>query len=83
MPRDRRTLRSDQPLAVELTAALKHGDVDRLSWLLAVDPWPALSVAQDPKGGGRSTLHLFADWPGHHPTVEQHAQRGDEGERLV
>jgi uncharacterized protein len=70
MTTDRRTLRSDQSLAVELTAALKHGEVDRLSRLVAADPWLALSVAQDPKGGGRSALHLFADWPGHHPNAQ-------------
>ena len=69
MTTDRRTLRSDEPLAVELTAALKHGEVDRLSRLLAADPSLALSVVQDPKGGGRSALHLFADWPGHHPNA--------------
>ena len=34
MTMDRRTLRSDEPLAVELTAAVKHGEVDRLSRLL-------------------------------------------------
>src|SRR5215813_10585111 len=50
---------------VELMAALKHGEVDRLSRLLAGDPWLVFSVVQDPKGGGRSPLHLFADWPGH------------------
>ena len=69
MMTDRRTLRSDEPLAVELTAALKQGEVDRLSRLLAADPWLARSVVQDPKGGGRSPLHLFADWPGHLPNA--------------
>jgi uncharacterized protein len=51
MTTDRRTLRSDEPLAVELTAALKQGEVDRLSRLLATDPWLALSIVQNPKGG--------------------------------
>jgi len=69
MTTDRRTLRSDEPLAVELTAALKRGEVDRLSRLLATDPWLALSIVQNPKGGGRSPLHLFADWPGHNPNA--------------
>jgi uncharacterized protein len=50
MTTDRRTLRSDEPLAVELTAALKQGEVD-LSRLLAADPWLALSIVQNPKGG--------------------------------
>src|SRR5262249_57960965 len=69
MRTDGRTLRSDEPLAVELTAALKQGEVDRLSRLLAADPWLALTLVQDPKSGGRSALHLFADWPGHHPNA--------------
>ena len=63
------TLRSDEPLAVELTAALKHGEVDRLRRLLAANPGLAHCVVENPKsggkGGGRTPLHLFADWPGH------------------
>ena len=60
-----RTLRSDEPLAVELTAALKHGEVDRLRRLLAANPGLALCVVENAKGGGRTPLHLYADWPGH------------------
>jgi uncharacterized protein len=62
-----RTLRHDEPLAVELTAILKQGDVSRLAQLLAADHGLAGSVIEDAKGGGRSLLHLFADWPGHNP----------------
>src|SRR5260370_15484163 len=64
-----RTLRSDEPLAVELTAALKQGEVERLSRLLAADPGLALCVVENPDGGGRSPLHFFADWPGHNPNA--------------
>jgi ankyrin repeat protein len=60
-----RTLRSDEPLAVELTAALKQGEVDRLRRLLAASPGFAHCVVENAKGGGRTPLHLFADWPGH------------------
>ena len=60
-----RTLRSDEPLAVELTAALKGGEVDRLRRLLARNPGLAHCVVENAKGGGRTPLHLFADWPGH------------------
>ena len=60
-----RTLRSDEPLAVELTAALKHGEVDRLRRLLAANPGLALCVVENAKGGGRTPLHPYADWPGH------------------
>jgi ankyrin repeat protein len=59
-----RTLGSDDPLAVELTTALKQGDVERLSRLLADQPDLAACVVRNEKGGGRTPLHLFADWPG-------------------
>lgn len=65
-----RTLQYDEPLAVELTAILKQGDIERLSRLLAADPALASSVVADAKGGGRSPLHLFADWPGHNPNAQ-------------
>ena len=51
-----RTLRSDEPLAVELTAALNHGEVDRLRRLLAANPGLALCVVENAKGGGRTPL---------------------------
>jgi len=38
MTTDTRTLRSDEQLALELTAALKQGEVERLGRLLAADP---------------------------------------------
>jgi ankyrin repeat protein len=69
MTKEPRTLRSDEPFAVELTAALKRGEVERLSRLLAADPSLALCVVEEPKGGGRTPLHLFADWPGHIPNA--------------
>ena len=60
-----RTLRSNEPLAVELTAALKQGEVDRLRRLLAANPGLAHCVVENRKGGERTPLHLFADWSGH------------------
>lgn len=65
MTTDRFTLRAGDPLAVELTAALKQGDATRLERLLAAEPGLATCVIIDEKGGGRTPLHLFADWPGH------------------
>jgi len=59
-----RILPSDDPLAIKLTAALKQGDVERLSHLLASEPDLAACVVRSEKGGGRTPLHLFADWPG-------------------
>jgi ankyrin repeat protein len=64
-----RTLQHGEPLAIELTAALKQGDVDRLGRLLAAEPDLASCVVRDKKGGGRTPLHLFADWPGHIPNA--------------
>ncbi|HEY2527080.1 MAG TPA: ankyrin repeat domain-containing protein [Xanthobacteraceae bacterium] len=64
-----RTLRSDEPLAVDLTMALKQGEVGRLIQLLAAEPGLAACVVENSKGGGRTPLHLFADWPGHNPNA--------------
>jgi ankyrin repeat protein len=64
-----RILRSDEPLAIELTAALKQGEVELLTRLIAADPRLAQCVVENPKGGGRTPLHLFADWPGHIPNA--------------
>src|ERR1700677_4021990 len=63
----RRTLRSDDALAIELTTALKQGDAERLFRLLTAEPDLAACVVRDEKGGGRTPLHLFADWPGQIP----------------
>src|SRR5262249_46393081 len=69
MTTDLRTLRSDEQCAIELTAALRQGEVDRLGRLLAADPGLARCLVENPKGGGRTALHLFADWPGHKPNA--------------
>lgn len=62
-------LRSDDPLAAELTAAIKGGEAERLRTLLAAHPALANCVVEDAKGGGRTPLHLLADWPGHNPNA--------------
>jgi hypothetical protein len=69
MTTDPRTLRSDDPIAIELTTAVKQGDVGRLTQLLSVDPGLAHCVVEGLKGGGRTLLHVFADWPGHNPNA--------------
>jgi ankyrin repeat protein len=69
MNSESRTLRHDEPLAIELTAAVKQGEVGRLRQLLATDPDLARCVVQDAKGGSRTPLHLLADWPGHNPNA--------------
>lgn len=61
------TLRWNDPLAVEVTAAVQRGQADRLRRLL--DKHPGLARARIVKdgesAGSRTLLHLFADWPGH------------------
>jgi hypothetical protein len=64
-----RTIRSDEPFAIELTAAIKRGDVAPLSRWLAADPELARGVFMTAEGHGRSLLHLFADWPGGNPNA--------------
>jgi uncharacterized protein len=64
-----RTLRSDDPIAVELMTALERGDVEPLRRLLAAHPELACRVVENAKGGGRTALHLFADWPGQRPNA--------------
>jgi ankyrin repeat protein len=60
-------LRWNEPLAVEVTAAVQRGDADKLRALL--DRHPGLATARIVKdgeaAGARTLLHLFADWPGH------------------
>ena len=61
------SLRWNEPLAVELTAAVQRGDAERLRQML--DRRPELArvriIAQGDTFASRTLLHLFADWPGH------------------
>jgi hypothetical protein len=65
----RRTLRSDDPVAIGLTTALKEGDVGQLSHLLSTGSALASCLVRDDKGGARTPLHLFADYPGQIPNA--------------
>ena len=60
-------LRWNEPLAVEVTAAVQRGQADRLRRLLGKHPGLARAwVVKDGEAAGeRTLLHLFADWPGH------------------
>ena len=55
------------PRAVELTFAVRGGDIDTIRRLLAEDPRLARAGLVDRKGGFRTLLHLVADWPGYFP----------------
>jgi ankyrin repeat protein len=54
----------DNPLAVAVIQAIRGGDVERLKRLLSENP--DLAAARI-GAGGRSPLHIVADWPGHFP----------------
>ena len=57
-------------VAVELTLAIKGGDIPALERLLASEPGLATVgiVGRDgPEGGIRTPLHIVADWPGYFP----------------
>ena len=65
---DAPTLRDDDPLAIEVTDAIRGGDVPRLRELLAGDPQLAATQIADVRcDDTRSLLHVAADWPGHFP----------------
>lgn len=61
------TLHWNEPLAVEVTAAVQRGQADRLRALLDAHPGLAqVRIIKDGEAAGsRTLLHLFADWPGH------------------
>jgi len=62
-----RTLRRDEPLAVELRSAIQRGDIETLHRLLHANPGLACSRIVNPKGGSTSPLHSATDWPGYFP----------------
>ncbi len=66
-------LREDDPLAVAAISALHHGDVGATSRLLSENPELARAriVSLRPRGGSRTLLHLFADWPGQRPHARE------------
>jgi ankyrin repeat protein len=58
------------PAAVELTLAIRGGDIPALERLLAAQPGLATARITGPKGpagGIRTPLHIVADWPGYFP----------------
>jgi ankyrin repeat protein len=65
------TLREDEPLAAAVTTALRAGDAETLRGLLAEHPGLARGRIESrrPRGGSRTLLHVFADWPGNRPNA--------------
>jgi len=61
-------LTTDDPLAVEATAAIESGNVDALAALLR--DHPALATARiGTDKCSRPLLHVLTDWPGHRPNA--------------
>ena len=59
-------LRSDDPAAISLLAAIRTGDLPSLQGMLAKQP--ALASAMIGEGAkSRTPLHVATDWPGHFP----------------
>lgn len=63
------SLDKDDSRAVEVTAAIRAGDTNRLSAALAARADLATAVIRDDKNAGRTLLHIATDWPGHFPNV--------------
>jgi ankyrin repeat protein len=61
------TLRSDDPLAATVTAAIQTGDVPALTRLLLEHDGLAAVTISNTKGTQRTLLHLVTDWPGYFP----------------
>ena len=62
---------SNSPLAVSVTKAIHEGDLKSLEQLLTENPQLSKAILVDDRGGGRTLLHVVADWPGHFPNGAQ------------
>jgi uncharacterized protein len=60
-------MREDEPLAEELVAAIRGGDVGGVRVLMDVHPGLARQLIMNARGGGRTPLHVVTDWPGFFP----------------
>ena len=64
------TLQSSDPLAADITKAIKKGDIESLKSLLTRHPDLANVRINDGKSS-RSLLHIATDWPGHYPKTRE------------
>jgi hypothetical protein len=55
------------PLAIQLTAAIRSGALDELARLLEEQPELANARIAGRRGGWRTPLHVVTDWPGYFP----------------
>jgi hypothetical protein len=61
------TLRGDDPVAVQVTLAVRGGDLDALRTLLAGDQGLANARIIGRRNGTSTPLHFVTDWPGYFP----------------
>jgi hypothetical protein len=61
------TLAEDDPIAIELTLAIRGGDLATLTRLIGEHPGIERAHVTGRKGGWRSPLHVVTDWPGYFP----------------
>src|SRR3954471_2546745 len=62
---------ADDPVAMQLKAAIHAGDVATLRRLLDADPQLVHTWIERPEGGPQTPLFIAVDWPGHFPNVAQ------------
>jgi hypothetical protein len=60
-------LRESEPLAIEVTVAIRHGDDAALRRLLAANSGLGGERIQAARGGSRTLLHVVTEWPGCFP----------------
>ena len=60
----------DDPTVVELTEAIRIGDLERLRVLLTAHPHLATARLGSSEGETREVLHVATEWPGHFPGVQ-------------
>lgn len=57
------------PMAVELSSAIKSGNLEALQKLLHDDSSQGAASIVDSRGVHRTLLHIASDWPGHYPNA--------------
>lgn len=60
-------LPASDPLAAALITAIRQGNLDAVSTMLALQPEIARARIRDSNGATRTPLHVVADWPGYFP----------------
>jgi len=60
-------LRESEPLVVEVTDAIRHGDITAVRRLLDANPGLAVEYIRVARGSAGTLLHVVAGWPGFVP----------------